>query len=87
MTTAIQRAEKKVTRSEVFAGVAFILSAASLVFTGGVVYGDVQRQAQDISDLKAKVEPAVTDIAGMQSDIEFLVRAEEKRQGIQSPQR
>lgn len=82
MSTAIQRAEKKVTRSEVFAGVAFILSASSLVFTGGVVYGDVQRQASDIADLKSKVEPAVTDIAGMKSDIEFLVRAEEKRQGI-----
>ena len=83
MTTAIQRAEKKVTRSELFAGVAFILSAASLVFTGGIVYGEVQRNAADIADLKTKVEPALADIAGMKSDIKFLVKAEEARQGIE----
>ncbi len=74
------------TRSELFAGAACILSTASLIFTGGVVYGQVQRNAQDIidvkSDIRTKVDPAVLDIAGMKSDIKFLVRAEERRQGI-----
>ena len=82
MNSAIQRAEKKVTRSEVFAGGAFILSAASLIFTGGVIYGDVQRNSADIIEMKRKVDPAVLDIAGMKSDIKFLVKAEERRQGI-----
>ena len=86
MTTAIQRAEKQVTRSEIFAGAGFVMSAASLIFTGGIVYGDVQRNATDILDMKSeirtKVDPAVLDIAGMKSDIKFLVKAEEKRQGI-----
>jgi hypothetical protein len=86
VTNATQRTEKKVTRSELFAGAALILSAASLIFTGGIVYGDVQRNANDILDMKSeirtKVDPAVLDIAGMKSDIKFLVKAEERRQGI-----
>ncbi len=74
------------TRSEIFAGAGFVMSAASLIFTGGIVYGDVQRNATDIVEMKTeirtKVDPAVLDIAGMKSDIKFLVKAEEKRQGI-----
>lgn len=73
---------QKMTRSEIFAGLALILSAFSTIFTGGVMYGEVQRNTSDIAEMKLKVDPALVDIAGMKSDIKFLVRAEERRQGI-----
>ena len=82
--------EHKVTRSEIFAGIALILSAASLIFTAGIIYGDVQRNTKDIYEIKQKVDPALLDIAGMKSDIKFLVTSEERRQermGITNTQR
>ena len=90
--------EHKVTRSEIFAGIALILSAASLIFTAGIIYGDVQRNTKDIYEIKhkdiyeinKKVDPALLDIAGMKSDIKFLVTSEERRQermGITNTQR
>ena len=82
--------EDKVTRSEIFAGIALILSAASLIFTAGIIYGDVQRNTKDIYEIKQKVDPALLEIAGMKSDIKFLVTSEERRQermGITNTQR
>lgn len=78
----LSNTEQKVTRSEIFAGAAFLLSASSLIFTGGMIYGDVQRNTDDIREMKEKVDPALIDIAGMKSDLRFLVKAEERRQGI-----
>lgn len=77
MTTST---EQKVTRSEVFAGIACVLSACSLVFNMGVVWGQTQDNSKRISTLEGKMDQAIPDIAGMKSDIKFLVVAEQQRQ-------
>jgi len=72
--------EREVTRSEWFAGAACVISAASLIFSAGFVYGQTQQNTTDIRDLQAKVDPAVVDISSMKTSIDFLVAAERARQ-------
>lgn len=72
--------ERKVTRSEWFAGAACVISASSLIFSAGFVYGQTQQNTTDIRDLQAKVDPAVVDISSMKTSIDFLVAAERARQ-------
>ena len=72
--------EQKVTRSEMFAGVACFLSACTLIFNLGVVWGQTQDNTRRITSLESKMDRAVPDIAGMKADIKFLVAAEQRRQ-------
>ena len=71
---------RKITISEMFAAASFILSAASLLFTGGVVYGQTQDNTRRVAAVEVKIDKAVPDIARMEADINFLVRAEMARQ-------
>lgn len=72
--------EKKVTRSEWFAGAACIISGSSLIFSAGFVYGQTQENTRRVTELESKVDPAVVDIAGMKTSIDYLVAAERARQ-------
>lgn len=83
MTTEAERmttTEQKVTRSEVFAGIACFLSASTLAFNMGFVWSQTQQNTADIKELQIKMDAAIPDIAGMKSDIKFLVEAERQRQ-------
>lgn len=71
---------RKLTISEIMAGVSFILSAGSCLFTAGVIYGQTQDNTRRVAVLEQKVDQVVPDIAGMKSDIKYLVQAEISRQ-------
>ena len=72
--------ERKVTRGEWFAGVACVISAASLIFSAGFVYGQTQENTRRVTELERKVDPAVVDISSMKTSIDYLVAAERARQ-------
>lgn len=72
--------ERKVTRSEWFAGAACVISAGSLVFSAGFVYGQTQENTRRITAVEGKVDPAVVDISSMKTSIDYLVAAERARQ-------
>lgn len=74
--------DRKISASEWFSGIACLISAGTLVFSAGIVYGQTQDNTRRLGILEGKVDVALPDIASMKSDIKFLVRAEERRQGI-----
>lgn len=72
--------QRKITISEILAALAFLLSSASLLFTGGIVYGQTQDNTRRVSAVEVKIDKAVPDIARMEADIRFLVQSEMARQ-------
>lgn len=85
MTPNEETMRRKISASEWFSGIACLVSGMTLVFSAGVVYGQTQDALRRISIVETKVDEALPDIASMKSDIKFLVRAEERRQGIVAP--
>lgn len=82
MTVTAASVETKVNRSEWFAGFACLLSAGTLIFSAGILYGQTQDNSRRIGIVEGKLDQAIPDIAAMKADIKFLVRSEERRQGI-----
>jgi len=73
--------EKAVTRSEWIAGAAFLLSAASMIWTGGVVYGQVQDHDRRIIAVEDKLDSIVPRIERIDANVAMLAqRAAEDRE-------
>jgi hypothetical protein len=81
MTDLNFKAEKAVTRSEWIAGAAFLLSAASMIWTGGVIYGQVQEHDRRIVGVEDKLDSIVPRIERIDANVAMLAqRAAEDRQ-------
>lgn len=73
--------EKAVTRSEWIAGAAFLLSAGSIVWTGGVIFGQVQEHDRRIIAVEDKLDSIVPRIERIDANVAMLAqRAAEDRQ-------
>lgn len=75
-----EKVVRGVTRSEIFAGIACLISAGTLVFSLGVVYQQVQSQGERLDRVEQQVSTVVPDIAVMRTDIKYLVEQEQRRQ-------
>ena len=81
MTDPQPTPEKAVTRSEWIAGAAFLLSAASMIWTGGVIYGQVQEHDRRITGVEDKLDSMVPRIERIDANVAMLAqRAAEDRQ-------
>lgn len=84
---------KSVTRAEWASAAAFLLSAASAVWTGGVLYGQIQSNTFRITGLEARdaLQVAQTtdlkvSLAEIKANVQFLTdRAREDRAARSSP--
>ena len=66
----------KLTFTEWLAILSFVMSAGAVIFTGGVMYGQVQRNQEDIREL----QPLKEDMAEVKANVGFLVElAREER--------
>jgi hypothetical protein len=80
MTDPQPTPEKAVTRSEWIAGAAFVLSAASMVWTGGVIFGQVQEHDRRIVAVENKLDSIVPRIERIDANVTILAeRAAEDR--------
>ena len=80
MTDHEPTTETAVTRSEWIAGAAFVLSAGSMIWTGGVVYGQVQEHDRRIVAVESKLDNIVPRIERIDANVTILAeRAAEDR--------
>jgi hypothetical protein len=80
MTDPQPTTETAVTRSEWIAGAAFLLSAASMIWTGGVIYGQVQEHDRRIVAVESKLDSIVPRIERIDANVTILAeRAAEDR--------
>lgn len=78
MTLTDKAVRRSITIAELGVIISLICSVGSLLFTAGVVYGDVQRNTKDIDEMK----PLGERVAKIEAGVEFLV--EEKRKENQA---
>jgi len=72
--------ETAVTRSEWIAGAAFVLSAGSVIWTGGVIFGQVQEHDRRIVAVESKLDSIVPRIERIDANVTILAeRAAEDR--------
>jgi len=80
MTDPQPSPETAVTRSEWISGAAFLLSASSMIWTGGVIYGQVQEHDRRIVAVESKLDSIVPRIERIDANVTILAeRAAEDR--------
>ena len=78
---ARRKTEKAVARSEWISGAALLLSAASIIWTGGVIYGQVQEHDRRLGKVESKLDSIVPRIERIDANVAMLAqRAAEDRQ-------
>jgi len=80
LTDTPEQMSRKIGLSEWFSGFACLVSACTIIFSVGVVYGETRENTRRLGILEGKVDTAIPDIAGMKADIKYLVDAERRRQ-------
>lgn len=71
---------RSITIAELGVIVSLICSIGSLLFTAGIIYGDVQRQTERINIIEPKVETLGARIERIDANVSFLAeQAREQR--------
>lgn len=70
MTATVRRS---LTIAELGVIVSLVCSVGSLLFTAGIIYGDVQRNTDRIGILEPKVDQANARIERIDANVQFLV--------------
>jgi tetrahydromethanopterin S-methyltransferase subunit G len=66
---------RSITIAELGVIVSLICSIGSLLFTAGIIYGDVQRQTDRIDRIEPKVEMLSARIERIDANVSFLAEA------------
>lgn len=80
MASLPERTDRRVTRSEAFAGVACLLSAGTLIFSLGITYQQVQANTARVERLEVQVGSFIPDVAVIKADVRYLAEQEQRRQ-------
>lgn len=85
MQTGVEGNMDKVARSLTIAEIGVIVSLfcsiGSLLFTAGIIYGDVQRNSERIDILEPKVDRANGRIERIDANVQFLVDQYRQQRG------
>jgi|GEM_PF-2561490 len=72
MADTIKTVRSALTITEWIAIGSLAISICVGIFTGGVMYGQVDKNSQDIAELKPKVDAISTKIERIDANVEFL---------------
>lgn len=75
---------KSLSITEVGVIVSTICSLFAIIFTGGILYGDVKRDTKRIDILEPKVDALVLQNARIDANVEFLVAARKRTDNVDS---
>jgi hypothetical protein len=74
-----ERVRTSLTIAEIGVIVSLLCSVGSLIFTGGVIYGDVQRNTERLRIIEPKVDAISGRIERIDANVQFLTEQAQSR--------